>query len=61
MQFPALDLSNRSLFFREVRCAEMDEALSIISTGRLKNDPLQVALAVDAILKLYDRLEVTVR
>jgi len=40
---------------------EIDDALSKISAGRLKDDPLQVALAVDAILKLLDRLEVTVR
>ncbi len=40
---------------------EIDGALSIISTARLKNDPLQVALAVDEILKRFDGLEDTVR
>jgi len=38
----------------------MNDALSVISNVRLKDDPLQVALAVDAILKLFDRLEITV-
>jgi len=47
--------------FSRGQLREIDDALSIISTVRLKDDPLQVALAVDAILKLFDRLEVTVK
>jgi hypothetical protein len=49
-----------SIFSRS-QLREIDGALSTISTGRLKNDPLQVAAAVDDILKLFDRLEVTVK
>ncbi|HEX9869909.1 MAG TPA: hypothetical protein VGC99_15175 [Candidatus Tectomicrobia bacterium] len=40
---------------------EMNDALSQINNARLKDDPLLVALAVDAVLKLFDRLEITVR
>jgi len=40
---------------------EMNDALSQISNARLKDDPFLVALAVDAVLKLFDRLEITVR
>jgi len=40
---------------------EMNVALGVISNSRLKDDPLQVALAVDEILKLFDRLEITVK
>jgi hypothetical protein len=40
---------------------EIDEALSVISKARLKDDPLHVAWAVDAILKLFDKLEVTIK
>ncbi len=40
---------------------EMDEALGVISKVRLKDDPLRVALAVDAVLKLLDKLEVSVK
>jgi propanediol dehydratase large subunit len=39
----------------------MNDFLSHISNARLKDDPLAVALAVDAVLKLFDELEVTVR
>jgi hypothetical protein len=40
---------------------ELNDALSAISNVRLKDDPFKVALAVDAILKLFDRLETTVK
>jgi hypothetical protein len=40
---------------------EMNEALSAISTVRLKDDPFKVALAVDAVLKLFNRLETTIK
>jgi hypothetical protein len=40
---------------------KMNDFLSRISNARLKDDPLQVAMAVDAVLKLFDGLEVTVR
>jgi len=40
---------------------EMNDALSEISNAHLKDDPLLVALAVDAVLKLFARLETTVR
>jgi hypothetical protein len=40
---------------------EMNDALGDVSNVRLKDDPLHVALAVDAILKLLDRLEITVK
>jgi hypothetical protein len=39
----------------------MHDALGVISNSRLKEDPLQVAVAVDEILKLLDRLEITVK
>ena len=39
---------------------KMDEFLSHISNARLKNDPAEVALAVDSILQLFDKLEITV-
>jgi hypothetical protein len=39
---------------------KMNGFLSRISCAALKDNPLQVALAVDAILKLFDGLEVTV-
>ena len=40
---------------------KMNDFLSLIGNARLKDDPLQVALAVDAVLKLFDRLEITVK
>lgn len=40
---------------------KMNSALSQITNARLKNDPMLVALAVDAVLKLFDQLEVTVK
>jgi hypothetical protein len=40
---------------------KMNDFLSHISNARLKDDPLQVALAVDSILKLFDKLEITVK
>jgi hypothetical protein len=40
---------------------EMNDALSEISNARLKDDPFLVALAVDAVLTLFDRLQITVR
>ena len=40
---------------------KMDEFLSHISNARLKDNPAEVALAVDSILKLFDRLEITVK
>ena len=39
---------------------KMDEFLSHISNARLKEDPAEVALAVDSILQLFDKLEITV-
>jgi len=47
--------------FSRGQLREMNDALSQISNARLKDDPLLVALAVDAVLKLFDRLEITVR
>ena len=40
---------------------KMNDFLIHINNARLKDNPLQVALAVDAVLKLFDRLEITVR
>jgi hypothetical protein len=40
---------------------EMNDALSVISNVRLRDDPFEVALAVDAILKLFNVLETTVK
>lgn len=40
---------------------EMNDALSDISNARLKDDPLLVAVAVDAVLKVFGRLEITAR
>jgi hypothetical protein len=40
---------------------KMGDFLSLINNACLKDNPLQVALAVDAVLKLFDGLEVTVR
>ena len=40
---------------------QMNDFLSHISNARLKDNPLHVALAVDAVLKLFDGLEITVR
>ena len=39
---------------------KMDEFLSHISNARLKDDPAEVALAVDSILQLFGKLEITV-
>ena len=39
---------------------KMDGFLSRISSAALKDNPLRVALAVDAILKLFEGLEITV-
>ena len=40
---------------------KMADFLTHINNAGLKDNPLQVALAVDSILKLFDSLEVTVR
>jgi len=40
---------------------KMNDFLNHISNARLKDNPLQVALAVDSILQLFDRLEITVK
>lgn len=40
---------------------QMDGSLNQISNVRLKDNPSQVALAVESILELFDRLEITVR
>ena len=40
---------------------KMGDFLSHINNAHLKDNPLQVAMAVDAVLKLFDGLEVTVR
>ena len=39
----------------------MNDFLSHINNARLKDNPMQVAMAVDAVLKLFDRLEITVK
>ena len=39
----------------------MNDLLNHISNVRLKDNPLQVAWAVDSVLKLFDRLEITVK
>jgi hypothetical protein len=39
----------------------MNDFLNDISNNRLKDNPLQVALAVDSVLQLFDRLDITVR
>ena len=39
----------------------MNDVLNDISNACLKDNPLQVALAVESILQLFDRLEITVR
>ena len=53
-------LASLSIYSRG-QLREMKDALSQINNARLKDDPLLVALAVDAVLKLFDRLEITVR
>ena len=40
---------------------KMDDFLNDIGTAGLRDNPLQVALAVDSILQLFDRLEITVK
>jgi hypothetical protein len=40
---------------------KMNDFLTHINTAGLKDDPLQVAMAVDAVLKLFDGLEATVK
>ena len=40
---------------------KMGDFLSLINNAGLKDNPLQVALAVDSILKLFDSLELTVK
>jgi hypothetical protein len=40
---------------------KMSDFLSHISNVQLKEDPARVACAVDEILKLFDRLEITVK
>jgi propanediol dehydratase large subunit len=40
---------------------KMNKFLNHISKARLKDNPLQVALAVDSVLQLFDRLEITVK
>jgi hypothetical protein len=40
---------------------KMGDFLSHISNVQLKEDPVQVACAVDEILKLFDRLEITIK
>ena len=40
---------------------KMSDLLSNITNFHLKEDPLQVACAVDDVLKLFDRLAITVR
>lgn len=40
---------------------KMHDFLNHISSVRLKDNPLQVALAVEAVLELFTRLEITVR
>lgn len=39
----------------------IDDCLGHISNARLKDDPLDVAMAVDEILQLFDRLEISMR
>ena len=40
---------------------KMNDFLNDISKACLKDNPLQVALAVDSVLQLFDRLDITVR
>jgi len=40
---------------------KIDDCLGHISNTRLKEDPLDVAMAVDEILQLFDGLEITMR
>ena len=40
---------------------KMNDFLSHINTAGLKDNPLQVAMAVDAVLKLFDGLKTTVQ
>ena len=40
---------------------KVNDFLNHISKDRLKDNPLQVAFAVDSILQLFDRLEITVK
>ena len=40
---------------------KMDDFLNDISTARLRDNPLQVALAVDSVLQLFNRLQITVK
>jgi len=39
---------------------KINDFLNDISNARLKDNPLQVALAVDSVLQLFDRLDITV-
>lgn len=40
---------------------KMNDFLTHINTAGLKDDPLQVAMVLDAVLKLFDGLETTVK
>ena len=40
---------------------KMNHFLNHISNARLKDSPLQVASAVESVLQLFDRLEITVK
>ena len=49
-----------SIFSRS-QLRRINGCLGHISNARLKDDPLEVALAVDEILQLFDGLEITMR
>jgi hypothetical protein len=40
---------------------KISDFLAHINSARLKDNPLHVAMAVDAVMKLFDGLEITVR
>lgn len=53
-------LNELSIYSRS-QLRELDRELSRISSANLRDDALGVALAVDAVLKLFDRLDITMK
>ena len=47
--------------YSRAQLRKINDLLNQISNVRLKDNPLQVALAVDSVLKLFDELEITVK
>jgi len=47
--------------YSKAHLRRIDDLLHRISNARLRDNPLQVAVAVESILELFARLEVTVR